>query len=128
MEWLLHIIFIIYNDLDNYATTNEVTNIVNTAIESGEIIVSGNPFKSINHYHYENNLTGITIDGSGIVIIDYIYNSGTIELDGSVTIYCNAEVANLGSNYYFNSSVKIYTPKSSGKNYKIDATVALFND
>ena len=89
--------------------------------------MSGNPFKSITHYTYKNNETGITIYGSGIVVVTKVQNNfGNILIDDnslSSDVYEDDE----GKFFIFNSKVKLYTNKSSGNTYQFTATVCLFN-
>lgn len=113
------------NDLESYATTSEVSTIVNSAIESGEIKVSSSPFKSIKQYTMEGNTTGITVTGSGFVNVLYRKPSSWedfktyIVLD-NVSVSYEPENGNI---FFFEKSAKIYT----ATNGHIIFVISLFN-
>ena len=100
------------NDLESYATTDEVSTIVNNAIESGEIIVSSGFSKFENKFIGNNT---VTLSGSGFLRGYYcnFKSSDNLNIDSS-------------TNYYFNLIPFIDGMKLIGSNNSAQALIWYF--
>ena len=82
-------------------------------------------FKSIEIYEVDTT-AGKTITGPGIINVVYERINSSLDYKPYINIDgLNDLLPNIGNNYLFKNSVKIYTTKAG---YGCKAIVALFND